>query len=269
MAHTFGIDTASPRAARAKPDFVARNSIVRKIWGDPELVLLVFAGSAAEFALNRAVDWLFFTGKIPADPIGRLFSTVRYAQEIVFADEETAARTLHRINSIHGAVEHERGQTIPDWAFRDVLYMLVDYSERAHQLLYGALSAAEREELYTVFRRVGQGLNIKELPEDYARWRTDRQAHLRRDIAFSKHTALLYARYHRQLGEWRYRILLRVQGQLVPERVRRLLRLRRTAIFSALVGGYGALVLPGLRPLVRRLFVQPRYWSEVDKFDRR
>ena len=37
-------------------DFVARGSIVRKIWGDPELVLLVFAGSAAEFALNRAVD---------------------------------------------------------------------------------------------------------------------------------------------------------------------------------------------------------------------
>ena len=38
-------------------DFVDRRSIVRTIWGDPDLVLLIFAGSAAEFALNRAVDW--------------------------------------------------------------------------------------------------------------------------------------------------------------------------------------------------------------------
>ena len=78
------------------PDFVDRRSIVRTIWGDPDLVLLIFAGSAAEFALNRAVDWLFFTGEIPRDPIGRLFSTVRYAQEIVFVDEETARREKTR-----------------------------------------------------------------------------------------------------------------------------------------------------------------------------
>jgi uncharacterized protein (DUF2236 family) len=270
VAHTFSTDAGGPAASAssAKPDFVARGSIVRKIWGDPEIVLLVFAGSAAEFALNKAVDWLFFTGKIPDDPVGRLFSTVRYAQEIVFADKETAGRTLERINSIHGAVERQRGQTIPDWAFRDVLYMLVDYSERAHQLLYGALSAAEREELYAVFKRVGDGLNVKELPGDYEQWRTDRLAHLARDLAFSKHSALLYARYREHLGGWRYRILLEVQGHLVPDRVRRLLRLKRGAVFSTLIGGYGYLVAPGLRPLVRRLLVQPRYWGEVDKFDR-
>ena len=82
--------------ARVSADFVHRDSIVRTIWGNPDLVLLIFAGSAAEFALNRAVDWLFFTGEIPRDPIGRLFSTVRYAQEIVFRNEEDARRTLDR-----------------------------------------------------------------------------------------------------------------------------------------------------------------------------
>jgi len=53
--------------AATSPDFVDRRSIVRRIWGDPDLVLLIFAGAAAEFALNRAVDWLFFTGEIPRD----------------------------------------------------------------------------------------------------------------------------------------------------------------------------------------------------------
>src|SRR5919108_2344237 len=95
--------------AKANRDFVDPGSIVRRIWGDPDLVLLIFAGSAAEFALNRAVDWLFFTGKIPRDPIGRLFSTVSYAQEIVFVDEEKARRTLNRINAIHDSVERQRG----------------------------------------------------------------------------------------------------------------------------------------------------------------
>src|SRR4051812_33768927 len=99
------------------------------------MVLLVFAGSAAEFALNRAVDWLFFTGKLPADPVGRLFATASYSQHIVFADDETAERTLSGIRAAHAAVERQRGEKTPDWAHRDVLYMLIDYSERAHELL--------------------------------------------------------------------------------------------------------------------------------------
>src|SRR5687768_2028808 len=139
-------------------EFVSKRSIVRTIWGDPDVILLIFAGSAAEFALNRAVDWLFFTGKIPNDPIGRLFSTVRYAQEIVFVDEETAQRTLGRINAAHRGVEREREQTIPEWAFRDVLYMLIDYSERAYTLLHRPLTASKRDDLYSVFCRIGEGL---------------------------------------------------------------------------------------------------------------
>lgn len=265
----MSVEAGSLKAATAKTDFVARGSVVRRIWADPELVLLVFAGSAAEFALNKAVDWLFFTGRVPNDPIGRLFSTVRYAQEIVFADTETALRTLGRINAAHGAVERERGQNIPDWAFRDVLYMLVDYSERAHRMLYGSLSAAEREELYADFRRLGDGLNIKALPDSYKHWRADRQSHLERDLAYTRHTALLYKQYRRHLGEWRYQILLQVQALLVPERVRRLLRLRPSAVVSALVEGYGYLGALGFSPLVRRLLIQPRYWDDVAAFDRR
>src|SRR5690349_7476363 len=108
--------------------FVAETSIVRTIWGNSDTIMLVFAGSAAEFALNRAVDWLFFTGKLPNDPIGRLFSTARFARDIVFSDAAGARRTLARINALHGGVEQRRGQRIPEWAHRDVLYMLIDYS---------------------------------------------------------------------------------------------------------------------------------------------
>src|ERR1700736_4799385 len=104
--------------------FVNEDSIVRQIWGKADTVLFIFAGAAAEFALNKAVDWLYFTGRLPADPLGRLFSTVTYAREIIFLDEEAALMALDKITAIHKGVEKSRGAQIPDWAYRDVLYML-------------------------------------------------------------------------------------------------------------------------------------------------
>ena len=67
--------------------FVEKDSIVRQIWGKGDTILFIFAGAAAEFALNKAVDWLYFTGKLPADPLGRLFSTVSYARKIIFSEK--------------------------------------------------------------------------------------------------------------------------------------------------------------------------------------
>jgi len=249
-------------------DFVDRRSIVRTIWGDPDLVLLIFAGSAAEFALNRAVDWLFFTGEIPRDPIGRLFSTVRYAQEIVFVDEEKARQTLDRINARHASVEHKRGQTIPDWAYRDVLYMLIDYSERAYELLYRPLSQSQKTELFEVFLRIGEALSIPELPGTYAEWQPDRRRHLARDLTYSKHTSMLYSAYRRHLGVLRYYLLLEVQALLVPEQVRRLLHLNSNPLVSGLAQIYGFIGTGNIQSLVHTLLIPPRYWADVRAFDR-
>ena len=250
-------------------DFVDRGSIVRSIWGRSDLVLLIFAGSAAEFALNRAVDWLFFTGKIPRDPIGRLFSTVSYAQEIVFVTEEAAFRTLNRINAVHNSVERERGQTIPDWAYRDVLYMLVDYSERAYRLLYRPLTASQQDDLYTVFRRIGDELHIPELPATYAEWQVDRRRHLERDLAYSRHTELLFKQYRRHLGFWRYELLLQVQALLVPNDVRRLLHLSPDKLLLPnLIRAYGIVDQFNLQSVIHSLLIPPRYWADVRKFDR-
>jgi uncharacterized protein (DUF2236 family) len=250
-------------------DFVAQGSIVRRIWGDGDMVLFVFAGSAAEFALNRAVDWLFFTGKLPSDPIGRLFSTASYAQGIVFADEATAARTLDRIRAAHGAVERQRGQQIPDWAHRDVLYMLIDYSERAHELLVRPLSDAEQADLYDVFFRVGTGLGIPDLPATYSDWREDREHHLRRDLLNSALTEALYAQYRAHLGGWRYRLLLRIQAILVPAHVRGLLRMKSSNWLRPIVRLYPMLVRIGFRSLIQRVLMPARYLTAIRALDHR
>lgn len=240
---------------------------MRRIWGDGDIMLFVFAGAAAEFALNRAVDWLFFTGSLPADPMARLFSTARFVKEIVFVDESAAQRTMERIHHIHQAVERERGERIPDWAHRDVLYLLIDYSERTYRLLHRPLTESEKDELYRVFRRVGLGLHIPGLPVSYAEWQRDRDRHLQQDLARSHYTDKLYARYRHQLGPWRWHLLRQVQALLTPECVGRLLDLKPLPGLRLLLAAYRPLVQMGLRPLIRRLLVPREYLGQVEQMD--
>ena len=252
--------------ARMDP-FVRPGSIVQRIWGDADLVLLVFAGAAAEFALNRAVDWLFVTGAIPRDPLGRLFSTAGYAQRIAFADVASADAAFARIRAAHGAVERKRGGEIPDWAHRDVLYLLVDYSERSFEAVHRPLRAGEREELWDVFRRIGEGLGIPELPDGYASWRVDRERHLAEDLVFSENTAKLYASYRLHLGAFRYAILRELQAALAPEPVRRLLDLPGVSWARPLLPLYPAVAGAGLRRLVRRALVPTEHLDAMERLD--
>ena len=131
--------------------FVPSDSIVRQIWGKSDTVLFVFAGASAEFALNKAVDWLYFTGKLPNDPLGRLFSTANYARRIVFSGEQEALQAIEQLRMIHTAVETKRGQQIPEWAYRDVLFMLIHYSIASFELLERPLNQPEKDELHQVF----------------------------------------------------------------------------------------------------------------------
>jgi uncharacterized protein (DUF2236 family) len=240
-----------------------QHAVTREIWGDRDKLLLIFAGSAAEFAVNRAVDWLFFTGALPRDPVGRLFRTVRYAQSIAFAEPAAAHRTLGQIRRVHAAVERARRASIPAWAHRAVLYMLIDYSERAAWLLGSPLRPGAQEELYADFRRIGEGLGIGELPRDYPTWRTDRALRLAQDLAWTPSTAALYAAYRRQLGPWRYRLLRRLQGVLVPPLVRGLLQLP-----GPTAGGHLLAALRALRSLrlahgARLLVIPLRHWKDL------
>ena len=207
--------------------FVNPDSVVRRIWGKADTVLFIFAGSAAEFALNKAVDWLYFTGKLPADPLGRLFSTVEYARRIIFAELAAAEQAIDTIVRIHAAVEEKRGMRIPDWAYRDVLFMLTAYSMRVFEAIERPLTAAEKAEIVDVFYRMGQRMGIPEVPATYAAWQQARQAHLENDLVVSDYTADLYRQYRRHLGAFRYELVLQAQRFVTPPRVRELLKLSR------------------------------------------
>lgn len=218
--------------------FVAKDSIVRKIWGKADSILFIFGGAAAEFAVNKAVDWLYFTGRLPADPIGRLFSTVTYARQIVFSKKETAHAVIDKMRLIHSAVEQNRGYQIPDWAYRDVLFMLIHYSIASYELLYRKLTEPEKAEVFNVFYRVGDRMGLTGLPATYADWIAVYELHLTNDIVKSKYTDDLFRQYQKHLGPIRFRILKEAQALVIPSPVNALLNLRRFSWLAPILPVY-------------------------------
>jgi hypothetical protein len=205
--------------------FVRKHSIVRKIWGNADTILFIFAGASAEFALNKAVDWLYFTGRLPSDPLGRLFSTVAYARMIVFSGTANANAAIDKITAIHSHVEKERKATIPDWAYRDVLYMLIYYSIVSFELLERKMTEEEKEEVYDVFYRVGARMGLTLLPPAYTEWLVSRETHLQNDLVKSEHTVDLYKQYRKHLGAARFLVLCESQKMILPPVAMQMLQL--------------------------------------------
>ncbi len=240
-----------------------RDSIVRRIWGKGDTILLIFAGAAAEFALNKAVDWLYFTGRLPADPLKRLFSTVSYARQIVFAGYDDAFQAIDKIAAIHKDVENQRGESIPDWAYRDVLFMLIDYSIRSFELLERKLNAEEKEEVFDVFRRLGARMQVKDLPADYRQWTLMRSAGLRQNLLNGPFTRDLYRQYRKHLGRPRFLILKQAQTLLVPARVNELLHLGESPFAGLMLNLYKLSRIIGAQSLLKNALLPPAYKMEI------
>lgn len=247
--------------------FVKKGSIVRKIWGSADTILFIFAGASAEFALNKAVDWLYFTGKLPADPLGRLFSTVAYAQRIVFEETDKAFSAIDSISAIHRGVEASRGASIPDEAYLDVLFLLIDYSIRSFELLQRRLSPEEKAEVFVVFHRVGARMGLRDLPGTYTDWAARRAAYLKENLIHSAFSQDLYKRYRQSLGWVRYRLLLQAQILLVPGRVRQLLGLSPVPLLWPVVQVYKGIRLFRLDKALKIILLPGKYKAQVFRLD--
>ncbi|MGB4775584.1 MAG: oxygenase MpaB family protein [Daejeonella sp.] len=247
--------------------FVPKNSIVREIWGRSDSILFIFSGAAAEFALNKAVEWLYYTGRLPADPLGRLFSTVAYAHQIVFSEKEAALKAINTIVGIHAGVESSRGAKIPDWAYRDVLFMLIDYSIRSYELLRRKLTEEEKEEVFDVFYRVGKGMQLAGLPTNYTEWLHMRQGHLEQDLQRSDYTIDLYKQYKKHLGNVRYRLFKEAQLLVMPLKVKQLLQSGNYSALSFVVPLYKLCYKLKLDWLIRDILLPKNYKQQIKALD--
>lgn len=253
---------------RTKPDnFVDKSSIVRKIWRKADTILFIFAGASAEFALNRSVDWLYFTGRLPADPLGRLFSTVEYSRRIIFSEQDAALKAIDNISAIHKNVEHSRGTSIPAEAYLEVLFMLIDYSIRSFELLERKLELSEKTEVFEVFYRVGARMGLTGLPQNYSEYAAMREKQLVGGIRKSDFTADLYRQYRKHLGTGRYWLLRQAQVLVVPRQVNQLLGLGQIRWLVPILYLYKFSRLLNLHNLLKNAILPGAYVKQVQALD--
>ena len=252
---------------KALNNYVDTDSIVRRIWGTADTILLVFAGASAEFALNKAVDWLYFTGRLPSDPLGRLFSTVAYAREIIFSTTENANRAIDKMTQIHSSVEDARGTKIPPAAYRDVLFMLIHYSIAAFEALERKLSKHEKEDVVEVFCRVGNRMQIPDLPSGYDEWLRMYNNHINSNLVYSELTADLFRQYRKHLGLVRYFILIQSQKLVVSKRVKELLHLRSPFLIRPLLKLYRISRKIKADHILKFLLLPPLYKQRIKMLD--
>ena len=145
--------------------------------------------------------------------------------------------------------------------------MLIHYSIASYEVLERKLSLAEKEDVFDVFFRFGQRMNLKGLPENYTEWLTIRKYDLEHDLTKSKYTTDLYKQYKKHLGGFRYSILIQGQIIVVPENVRQLLHLRRFSFLTPILPFYKLSRILRLDGFIKTLILPAKYKKEINAMD--
>jgi hypothetical protein len=213
--------------------------MTRALWTDVDHILLVYVGSAAEFALVEENHWLFYTNKLPSAPLDRLVSTLMWNRKVMQVPEEEALALARTIRGFHDLVEKERSHEeggkpkISNQAFRAVGAMLIDYALLAEDYLSRKpLPDSDREIYYQDQRRFFEAMGItgwEPTLEAYEAARREEEDALLKPNA---HTRNLFAAYRQDLGWCRYQLLICFMGHFLPESIREKLQLKRHIWFT-------------------------------------
>lgn len=197
------------------------SEMTRRIWGDPENVLLIYVGAAAEFTLNPENHWLFYTGKLPSDPLKRFQETLKYQQKLFFMPAAAVPQVARHIKDMHRQVEEKRSKEqgvskISDHAYLQVFSMLIEYGILGYEYLHRRkLSREEKEEYFSDIQAVARMMEIQDFPEDYHHYLTLRTRIVVRELLFNPYTWELLQSYRKALGPVRYWSLLQFQARFV------------------------------------------------------
>src|SRR5690606_32611662 len=102
----------------------------------------------------------------------------------------------------------------------------------------------------------------------YTSWLVVYQQHLQQDLEVTAYTGDLYTQYKKHLGPLRFRILKEAQLLVVPQRVRELLRFRRTSLLRPVLPIYKLSRKLGLDWWLTSILLPEEYKQQVKGLNR-
>jgi hypothetical protein len=233
------------------------SEITRTIWGDADNILLIYVGSAAEFALNPENHWLFYTGKLPSDPLRRFERTLRYQRKLFFTPQEAMPALARHIKDIHRDVEKSRSQEegpiqISDQAYLQVFSMLIEYGILGFEYLHRRkMTLQERETYFNDMQSIAVMMEIRDFPEDYRHYLTRRARMVVSELQCNAFTVELMDAYRKRLPAFSYWGLLQFQACFIHPILASRLSLKTNRFFE-----WAYRIYPRVRcqPLFNRFF---------------
>jgi len=235
------------------------SEVTRTIWGNAENIALIYAGAAAEFALNPENHWLFYTGKLPTDPLHRFEKTLRYQRKLFFMPQEAVPALAKHIKEIHNDLEEKRSREqgeikISDQAYLQVFSMLIEYGILGYEYLHRLkLTQDERETYFNDIRSIALMMKIREFPADYGHYLTRRDRMVVSELQCNVFTRELMDAYRKNLPPFCYWVLLQFQARFIHPTLACRLDLKTNRFF-----GWAYWLYPRVRfqPLFNGLFTR-------------
>jgi len=142
--------------------------------------------------------------------------------------------------------------------------MLIDYAIRAEEYLSGApVSESDWEAYYQDQRRFFEAMGIIGWEEHLTEYRENREKELEETLQPNDHTDELFQAYRKDLGGFRYTLLLWFMGHFLPDPVRRKLGLTRHGWFTPVYRLYPVLHGTVFAKWIRMLLLPPRVRSAL------
>jgi len=214
-------------------------AFTRRMWKDLDHILLIYVGSAAEFALVEENHWLFFTNKLPSAPWDRFTSTFAWNRKLVLSPKEKVPELGKTIRGFHDHVEALRSETegepqrISNEAFQAVGSMLIEYALLANAYLEKReVTPEEKEAYYQDQKAFFEAMNVQDLAADYEGFQSQRERQIQEQLKRNPCTEPLFAAYRSDLGAFRYALLKQFMAWFVPETITSPLNLRRAFWFA-------------------------------------
>jgi len=129
------------------------------------------------------------------------------------------------------------------------------------------LTITEKEDVFSTFKKVGERMQLKDLPANYNEWLIMHEQHLNNDMVYSIYTADLYKQYKKHLGAMRYFILKQAQVLVVPRQVNALLKLGNISVLTIIIFFYKIFRSIKLDWFIKSLILPAEYKARIKALD--
>ncbi len=245
----------------------------RRMWKDLDHILLIYVGSATEFALVEENHWLFFTNKLPSAPWDRFTSTFAWNRRLVLSPKEKVAALGETIRGFHDHVEAQRIeqeggiQKISNDAFQAVGFMLIEYALLANAYLERREPTAEEKDAYYQDQKAFfEAMGVEDLAEDYEGFVVQRRQQIEEQLKPNDCTGPLFDAYRKDLGAFRYTLLKQFMAWFVPESVIAPLEIRRSVWFAPFYHLFPVIRCGPVSGLLHRILLPKRVRNGLGSF---